>query len=57
MKNFDKLEGVVNIIVDSNSPTRKAIIRTASEEFIKFIGDIALNILKEVIDLSFTLFK
>ena len=52
MKRFDKFEKLVNVVIDSNSISRKAIIRASSEAFIKFIGDIALNILNEVIHLS-----
>jgi len=52
MKKLDKFRGAVNIILDSNTHTRKDIIRAASEDFIKFIGDISLNVLKEVIQPS-----
>lgn len=52
MKKLDKFRGVVNIILDSNIQIRRANVRAASEEFIKFIGDVALNVLKEVIQLS-----
>ena len=52
MKDFDKFFDLVKVITTSDDKAVKAIIKTSPEQFIKFIGDISINILYEIIPLT-----
>lgn len=52
MKNIDKHINLINTIIESDDSVVKAILKSTGKEFITFIGELALNILKKVISIS-----
>jgi hypothetical protein len=52
MKEAERILCLINIILESPDSFKKAIFKFCEKELIKFIGQVALNLLKENIVLS-----
>lgn len=52
MKKLDKHLELISTIIKSNDKVVKTILKTCDKSFINFIGELSLNILKEVIILT-----
>ena len=50
--NTKKIISQLNFFIQANSSVQKSILRAADDSFIQFLGEIALNILEETIELS-----
>jgi hypothetical protein len=52
MKEAERILCLVNIVLDSSDNFKKGIFKYCENEFIKFIGEVAINLLKENITVS-----